>query len=153
MMIEENIEVDVVAKIAAMEAQFKTDNKGKWFSVIEASGLYDIDFENISQYVKSTPACLVEFGEDDAEDFDNSGIQSKIDAVIYVYVIVNGAYKRSKTSEDAMVLSRYVKQALRGQTYEGEYLGDYRYRGSTPRARINSTLLIRGIKFSFKTID
>ena len=156
MMIEEQIENDAAAKISAQAAQFASDNPGKaWFKSVQAIGQYDIDFENVADFVKTSPACLVEYGGESVEDLDNAGYQSRSEGRIYVYVVTHGLWTHKGTSDDAFALCRAIKNALRGQVYQGAdgVFGDYRYEAATPKVRNDGGLLMRALQFCFRTID
>ena len=157
-MIDEHaVENLIVDRILARENDFTTRYSGKqWFRHVEGVGMYDIDPDNVRDFVRVEPACLVEYGGDSASDMDNAGKSSQIMADIMIYVIGRGMYSPSDTSDDINALAREVKAALRGYAFNiGDAWADLRYRAASARSRLdeNSGLIVKVLRFEFKTID
>ena len=153
---ERAIEMAIVDRITAHAPVFTaTYPGGEWFRQIENVGLYDIDLENVREVVRTDPACLVEYGGESASDLGTAATSSTITARIYIYVFVSGLVSRGKTSQDANALARIVKDALRGWTFRtGGQTGHLKYRGATPRGRIDGTTLqIKALEFDLSIQD
>jgi hypothetical protein len=133
---EQAIEQAVMDRITDARPVFETQHPGQqWFKVIQNTGLADIDLENVREFVKAEPACLVEYGSETAQQMDQAAESYMIVAKIYVFVFVKGMLRPGDTSRNADRLARVVQNALAGANIrQGNQFGKLYYRGATARA-------------------
>jgi hypothetical protein len=157
MFIEETAESFYVTTLQAASAA-ATSNGQPGFRLVDTIGAYMIDEDNVEEFVKIAPACLISVSDQNViENQDNLGKFQLSEFLLTVNIVCKGAWKHKVNSDNVNALGRMAKDTLRGLIYgaddgstDGAALTVFE---SSNTMRIDGGLLIRIQQYKIRTID
>ena len=128
------------------------------FRLIDRVARHEITEDNLGDFAKIAPACLVGIiGDEVAEDVDNLGTVQMIDYTLAVNIVTQDKFKKTESSDYSHTLETTVASALRGLLYQTshgntEQSSCLRYRG-TNTILLEGGLMIRIQRYELTVMD
>lgn len=154
---EDAFEAWIVAQLKAASAAEEIAGR-PGFRVVDSIGAYQIDEENIEEFVRITPACLVGITDENVVDtVDDQGTIRMEDFTLAVNIVGKGAWKFKTASDQVNALARMTKTTLSGLLYapsdsatDGTAIIRFQDRTTL---RIEDGLLIAVQRYLVRTLD
>ncbi len=128
------------------------------FRIVDSIGAYMLDEENIEEFVKISPACLIGITDETVvEDQDARGQVRLTDYTLTVNIVGKGAWKFNQTSDSINALARLVKNTLAGTFFapsdgNTENTARITFQDRTT-LRVDGGLLVAVQRYTIRTLD
>jgi len=154
MFIEETFEQWVIDRIATLKSSLGTEH----FKRIERIGINEVTPENVEEFVKITPAAMIEISDDTVnQNLDSEGKSQMLKYTMRVHILTAGMWKKSALSDNANKLHRAVKNVMRGSVYGrsdgNENAASVYYAGRSIAKVPGSPLIIQTQTYTLTTYD